>query len=63
MSSSNNGKVLKYEGKDASNVPTYSMVQIKDSEGKMVYPTQSFTTNYSYSQTWSFQVGVRYKFN
>ena len=63
MSSSNYGKILKYESKDANNVPTFSMVKIKDSAGNMVYPTETFTTNYSYSQTWSLQFGIRYKFN
>ncbi|ADQ78970.1 OmpA-related protein [Paludibacter propionicigenes WB4] len=63
MSSSNNGQILKYESKDANNVPTYSVVKIKDPAGNMVYPTQSFSTVYSYSQTWSLQIGLKYIFN
>lgn len=63
MSSSNYGKILKYESKDANSVPTFSMVKVKDSAGNLVYPTSTFTTNYSYSQTWSLQIGIRYKFN
>jgi len=63
MSSTTNGQILKYESKDANNVPTYSVVKIKDAAGNMVYPTQSFSTVYSYSQTWSLQIGLKYMFN
>ena len=63
MSSATYGQILKYESKDANNIPTYSVVKIKDPAGNSVYPTQSFTTNYSYSQTWSLQIGLKYIFN
>ena len=57
MSSSEYGQILKYEGKDANNIPTYSMV--KNNDG---YLTDSYTTNYSYSQCWQMQFGLRYIF-
>jgi len=63
MSSANNGQILKYESKDANNVPTFSFVKIKDSEGNMVYPTQTYTTTYNYNNLWSLQVGLKYIFN
>lgn len=63
MSSANNGQILKYESKDVNNVPTFSMVKIKDAEGAMVYPTKSFTTTYNYNNLWSLQVGLKYIFN
>jgi len=63
MSSVTYGQILKYESKDVNNVPTFSVVKIKDAAGNSVYPTQSFTTTYSYSQTWSLQIGLKYIFN
>ena len=63
MSSANGGAILKYEGKDASNVPTFSFVKIKDKDGNQIYPTQTFTTNYYYGETWKLQLGLRYIFN
>lgn len=63
MSSATYGQILKYESKDANNIPTYSVVKVKDADGNSVYPTKSFTTNYSYSQTWSLQIGIKYIFN
>ncbi len=62
MSSANNGKILKYEGKDASNVPSFSMIKIKDAEGNSVYPTNSYTTFLNYNQCWRLQIGIRYFF-
>jgi len=62
MYSANNGQILKYEGKDASNVPSYSMAKIKDVDGNSVYPTQSFTDYLNYNQTWRLQIGIRYFF-
>jgi hypothetical protein len=62
MYSANNGRILKYEGKDASNVPSYSMVKIKDDKGNSVYPTESFTNVSTYNQCWRLQIGVRYSF-
>jgi len=55
----NNGRILRYEGKDASNVPTFSMV--KNNKGE--YYTQTYDLNRYYTQTWSMQIGLRYIFN
>ncbi|HQN93698.1 MAG TPA: hypothetical protein PLQ09_06250, partial [Prolixibacteraceae bacterium] len=63
MASSNYGQILKYEGKDASNVPSFSMVKIKDANKNEVYPTQSYSTYRNYDQLWKLQLGVRYIFN
>jgi hypothetical protein len=63
MSSSNYGSILKYESVDGSNVPSFSMVKIKDSAGNSIYPTQSYTTYLSYDQCWQLQIGLRYFFN
>jgi hypothetical protein len=54
---SNNGQILKYEGKDADNVPSYSMVKVKGE-----YPTKTYDFNYNYTQVWQLQLGVRYIF-
>jgi len=59
MTVSNNGAILKYEGKDGNNVPSYSFA--KDKDGK--YITKTFATNYYYGNTWRLQLGVRYIFN
>ena len=56
---SNNGRILKYEGKDAQNNPIFSMW--KNSDGK--YPTQTYDTYWSYGNCWSLQVGLKYFFN
>jgi outer membrane receptor protein involved in Fe transport len=62
MAKINNGAILKYEGKDASNTPSYSFVKVKEGDN-MVYPTETFTTDYYYGNTWKLQLGVRYIFN
>ncbi|MGV8815196.1 MAG: TonB-dependent receptor [Gelidibacter sp.] len=54
---SNNGKILRYEGKDANNVPSYSFAKVKNE-----YPVSTFDYNYFYGQTWKLQVGARYSF-
>jgi hypothetical protein len=59
MFSSNNGQILKYEGKDANNVPTFSMVKDKDGN----YLSQTFSTYYNYNECWFLQLGLRYIFN
>lgn len=59
MNVANNGQILVYEGKDDSNVPTFSFA--KDSKGDFL--TKSFDRNYYYGETWKLQVGVRYIFN
>lgn len=63
MSPTKYGQILKYEGKDANNVPSFSFPKNKDSKGNMVYPTESFATNYYYGETWKLQFGLRYIFN
>ena len=63
MSSANNGAILKYEGVDANNVPSFSFPKIKNSKGESVYPTQTFVTDYWYGNTWRMQLGLRYIFN
>ena len=56
---SNGGRILKYEGVDQNNTPTFSMW--KNSAGE--YPTETYSLNRNYGECWSFQVGVRYIFN
>lgn len=58
MVAANNGRILRYEGRDASNVPSFSMA--KDSGGQ--YLSETYSTNYHFSQTWRLQFGVRYFF-
>lgn len=58
MFSSNNGQILKYEGMDASNVPSFSMAKDADNN----YVKETFSTNYSYTECWYFQLGARYIF-
>jgi hypothetical protein len=58
MFEANNGQILRYEGKDAGNVPSFSMV--KDSDGN--YLSKTYSTFYNYNQTWRLQLGVRYFF-
>lgn len=53
----NQGKILKYEGKDANNIPTYSFFSADDIPE--IYTTYNDVTG----QTWKLQVGVRYIFN
>jgi hypothetical protein len=59
MTVSNNGAILKYEGKDGNNVPSYSFAKDKDGN----YITETFATDYYYGNTWRLQLGVRYIFN
>ena len=58
MAASNYGQILKYEGKDANNVPSFSMVKVNGE-----YPTKTYDTYLNYGQCWSLQVGLRYIFN
>jgi len=58
MSALNYGQILRYEGRDASDVPSFSMVKVDGA-----YPTQSYDTYLNYGQCWSLQVGLRYIFN
>lgn len=54
---SNNGRILKYEGRDADNVPSFSMVKVKGE-----YPTETYSPLFNIRQTWQLQLGVRYSF-
>jgi hypothetical protein len=58
MFEANNGQILRFEGVDASNVPSFSMAT--DADGN--YLTNSYSTYYNYNQTWQLQLGVRYIF-
>jgi hypothetical protein len=58
MAISNYGAILKYEGKDAGNVPRYSMVKVNNE-----YPTKTFSDYLNINQAWSLQLGLRYIFN
>lgn len=54
---SGNGRILKYEGKDVNNVPSYSFNKVSGN-----YPVSSYDYNYFYGQTWKLQLGVKYSF-
>lgn len=58
MFEANNGRIIRYEGKDANNAPNFSMV--KNSDGD--YLKESYSTFYNYNQLWQLQIGVRYFF-
>jgi hypothetical protein len=58
MFNSNNGRILTYEGRNASNVPEFSMVT--DDDGN--YLTETYSTYYNYTQCWYLQIGARYIF-
>ncbi len=59
MFPANNGQILKYEGKDANDVPSFSFAKDRNS-GE--YLTKTFDYNYYYGETWRLQVGVKYFF-
>ena len=59
MANSNSGRILRYEGRDANNVQTFSMYR----DGNGVAPTETYSYNHDYNECWSLQVGVRYIFN
>ncbi|MGY5356117.1 TonB-dependent receptor [Wenyingzhuangia sp. IMCC45467] len=54
---SNNGQILRYEGKDANNVPSYSFNQV-DGE----YPTTTYDYDSYFGNTWKLQIGAKYSF-
>ncbi len=58
MFQAKNGQILKYEGVDGNNTPSFSME--KDNSG--AYLTDSYSTYYNFNQTWRLQLGVRYSF-
>ncbi len=55
---SNNLRVLKYEGVNAQNQPTYSM--LKNANGE--YYSKSYDFSYNNSYCWQMQIGVKYIF-
>lgn len=58
----NSGRILKYEGMTADNVPTYSMYSTVV-DGERVLPTETFSYQHDSSDCWQIQIGVRYIFN
>ena len=58
MNIANNGQILRYDGKDAGNVPSFSFAK-RNGE----YLNKSFDTNYYYGETWLLQVGIKFIFN
>ncbi|MBQ9882922.1 MAG: TonB-dependent receptor [Bacteroidaceae bacterium] len=54
----NNGRILKYEGKDANNVPTFSLYR-----NNGVAPKKTWDYNRAYDNAWRIQLGVKYYFN
>ena len=57
MHTANNGQILRYEGKDANNVPTFSFPKYQGE-----YLSKTFDYYYSPGQTWMLQVGAKYTF-
>src|SRR5699024_411744 len=55
---SNNGRILKYEGVDGDNNPTFSFNKVNGE-----YISKSFDYNYFYREAWQMQIGVKYMFN
>ncbi len=54
---SGRGQILKYEGKDANNVPSYSFNKVSGE-----YPVNTYDYYSNFNQTWKLQVGARYSF-
>ena len=59
MTPANNGAVLKYEGKNEANQPTFSLY--RDANGNA--PTKTWEYNRAWDQAWRIQFGVKYYFN
>lgn len=59
LADSNNGRILKYEGKDENNTPIFSLY--RNSAGEA--PTESWSYIKNYNQCWKLQLGIRYTFN
>ena len=55
---SNNGRILKYEGRDASNNPVFSMYK-RDGQ----FLNKSYEKLDSYTNCWKLQIGLKYYFN
>lgn len=47
---------------DATGVPTFNMINIKDNAGRPVLPTTPYRNLFSASNTWGMQIGLRYTF-
>lgn len=58
MAASKYGAILKYEGRDEGNVPSFSMAQ---DDG--AYLSETYSTYLNINQCWMLQVGLRYIFN
>lgn len=58
MFNSNNGQILRYEGVDESNVPSFSMVRDSDDN----FLKETYSTYYSFTEAWYLQIGARYIF-
>lgn len=58
MNVSKNGAILKYEGINENNVPTFSMTKVDDA-----YPKKTYSPYLNIHQTWRIQIGLRYIFN
>lgn len=56
MDNVNSGKILKYNSKDANNVPNFSFFSTEP-------VSETFSTYNNTEQTWRFQIGIRYIFN
>ena len=54
---SNRGQILKYEGPNSNNEPTFSFTKIGGE-----YLTETFDNNFNFNETWRLQVGVKYSF-
>lgn len=54
---SGRGQILKYEGKDANNLPSYSFNKVSGD-----YPVRTYDYNSNFNQTWKLQVGAKYSF-
>ena len=61
MSNCNNGRFLKYDGRDANNVPYFSMY--RGPKGDQPVATSTWSFNRNYDQCWKMQIGVKYYFN
>ena len=61
-SPSNFGKILKYEGKNAEDIPTYSMGYNTVNKEKRLY-TNTYEPYLNSSNCWQMQIGIRYIFN
>jgi hypothetical protein len=54
---SNRGQILRYEGRDTNNVPSFSFAK-RNGE----YLTETYDYNFNFFEAWRLQVGVKYSF-